>query len=391
LFDSVEPNSQLKLYEYLDESKRQYEIAKREFMYKNYDSLFDLFNKRILTEGRKIQMFTSMKSLIEKLFSHPMLRKILQFQTVLLGTDPSKTPGLYRLMNYVDFDLGIWYPHGGISKLPESLSSIASKHGTNIYTNSPVRKIIVTDDGRATGVELEDGTVHTADIVVSNADIHFTEQKLLDEKWRDHSEKYWESKTLAPSAFIMYIGTSKQFPSLTHHNLLFTKDWNKNFKEVFGGTTFPSDPSLYVCTPSKTDDTVAPQGKENIFVLVPISPYVAYTDTDLEQWKEYTLEKMEKEMGMSGLRESIEHMRIYCTKDFAHDYNSFKGSALGLAHTLTQTAFFRANNVSQKVQNLYFVGAGTNPGIGMPICMISAEMAYKRIEGITDPEPLKSL
>lgn len=390
LFESIEPGSSVKLAEYLDESKRQYEIAKKEFMYKNYDSIFDFFTKRVMQEGRKLEIWNTMKRIIDRTFNSEILRKVMQFQMVLLGTAPKDAPGIYRLMNHVDFDLGVWYPDKGIYELPRAISQIAEKYGTQIHLNSGVAKIII-ENKKAVGVMLDSGEEIRADMVISNADMHYTEQTLLGEENSDRKDSYWRKKKMAPSALILYLGVDKKFESLSHHNLLFSKDWDLNFKQIFDSPIFPEDPSIYVCAPSKTDTSVAPEGKENLFVLVPIASGLEYDDTKLNGWADTVLQILEKHMGMDGLREHIEYKKIYCVKDFEKDYNSYRGSALGLAHTLTQSALWRPNNISKKVKDLYFVGANTNPGIGMPICVISAETVYKRIMGITDPEPLQNL
>jgi phytoene desaturase len=196
---------------------------------------------------------------------------------------------------------------------------------------------------------------------------------------------------MAPSAFIIYLGISEKLPSLTHHNLLFSEDWRKNFDDIYKHPNLPDEPSLYVCAPSVSDAAVAPEDKENLFVLVPIASDLKISDEERERYADRVLELIETEMNVPILREKIEFKRIYTVENFAADYNSFKGSALGLAHTLRQTAIFRPKNYSKKVKNLYYVGAGVNPGIGTQICLISAELAYKRVHGIKDAAPLSSL
>jgi len=389
-FESLEPGSGEKLKEHLKRGGFQYKISKQEFMYKNYDSIFDFVNKRVMTEGRKLPLFSSMSTIVNKLFSNELLQKVLQYQTVLLGTSPYNTPGIYSLMNYVDFVDGIWYPKGGIYELIKALVTIAKKNNVTMRTEVPVSNILIVD-GVAKGVRLESGEEITADIVISNADYEHTETKLMDEKYREHSTQYWESRTLAPSAFIMYLGVDGLAPSLTHHNLLFSADWNKNFAQIFDTPQWPDSPSIYVCKPSETDPTVAPHGTENLFVLVPIASGLPYTEVQMKEYGDKVLSIMERVMEVPDLTKRIIYRRDYCVKDFERDYNSYKGTALGPAHTLMQTAFFRPNNISKKVKNLYYVGAYTNPGIGMPVCMISAQLVYKRIEGIKDPSPLTEL
>jgi phytoene desaturase len=294
------------------------------------------------------------------------------------------------MMNYVDFGEGVWYPEGGIHKVIEALEAIAQKYGVTIRTSAPVASIRV-EKGEAKGITLENGESIDADIVISNADIEFTDQKLLAKEYREHSPRYWNSRLMAPSALILYLGVDGKLPGLLHHNLVFSENWPENFEQIFKKPTWPTDPSLYVCMPSKTDASVAPAGSENLFVLVPIAAGLDYTEEFVEKYTDFVIQQMQENMQIPDLASRITYKRIYSVKDFGSDYNAFKGTALGMAHSLGQTAIFRPNNINRKVKNLFYVGAGTNPGIGMPTCLISAELAYKRVEQINDPSPLKQL
>ena len=389
-FDRIEPGAGEKLRAYLRQSEYQYEVATQHFMYKNYDTIFDFFNKQVLTEGQKLSVFSKMHDFVSKFFRSPKLRQIMEYTMVFLGTSPYEAPALYNLMSHMDFNQGVFYPKGGFYELITALSAIAEKNGANLRSNAEVGQILV-ERGKARGVRLLSGEEIEADIVISNADMIFTETKMLEKKWQTYSEKYWNKRILAPSAFILYLGISEKLPSLTHHNLLFSEDWRQNFDDIYKNPTLPAEPSLYVCAPSVTDREVAPQGKENLFVLVPIASGLSISETEKQNYAEQVLQLMEKEMDLPNLREKIEYMRIYTVENFAEDYHSFKGSALGLAHTIWQTAIFRPKNQSKKVSNLFYVGANTSPGIGTQICLISAELVYKRIHGIKSAEPLKSL
>lgn len=392
IFETIEKGSARKLEEYLKYSKYGYEIAKSEFMYKNYDSIFDFLTPRIAIEGTKLRVFSKMHTYVKKFFKSPILQKIIEYQLVFLGSSPYNTPALYNIMNHIDFNMGVFYPEGGIYEIPKSLERIALKNGATIRTSSPVAKILVDDKTSKTkGVQLASGETIEADIVISNADMHHTETFLLDVKYQERNEKSWDKKVMAPSAFMLYLGINKKIPELLHHTLLFSKDWETNFKQIFDTPMFPTDPSLYICSPSKNDPSVAPEGMENVFVLVPIASGLDYTDSDLEVYKEKILDTIAKELKLDNFKESIIFSRTFCVKDFYSMYNAYKGTALGLAHTLTQTALFRPNNYSKKVKNLYYAGAGTNPGIGVPICLISGELVYKRIERIKNSHPLTSL
>jgi phytoene desaturase len=388
--EAIEPGCGAALKQYLDLSKFQYEIALDGFVYKNYDSIFDFFNKQTLIQGRKLHVFEKMNQYVERYFTTDEMQKIMEYQLVFLGSSPYDTPALYNIMSHIDFNMGVYYPQGGIHEIPKALVRIGAKHGATYHTNSPVARVL-TEGGKAVGVRLEGGEEHRADLVVCNAPIHHVETKLLATHEREHNDAYWESRTLAPSAFILYLGVKGRIPSLTHHNLLFSRDWRTNFAEIFDHPVWPTDPSLYVCAPSVTDPTVAPPDCENLFVLVPMAPGMTATEGELQAYAEKTLATMEKEMDIPHLRERIAYQRIFWARDFISNYNTFKGTALGLAHTMKQTAILRPNNISKKVKNLYYAGANTNPGIGMPICLISAELAYKRIVGDRSAGHLRGL
>ncbi len=389
-FEAIEPGAGEKLRAYLKQSQYQYEVATQHFMFKNYDTIFDFLNRSVMTEGRKLSVFSKMHSFVSRFFKTKKLHQVMEYTMVFLGTSPYEAPALYNLMSHMDFNQGVFYPQGGFYELIRALARIAEKNGATLRTNSSVAEILVTD-GKAGGVRLETGEVIDADIVISNADLWFTETQLLPKASQTLKEKYWKKRTMAPSAFIIYLGISEKLPSLTHHNLLFSEDWRKNFDDIYKHPNLPEEPSLYVCAPSVSDATVAPEGKENLFVLVPIASDLKIGDEERERYADQVLELIETEMNVPNLREKIEFKRIYTVENFAADYNSFKGSALGLAHTMRQTAIFRPKNYSKKVKNLYYVGAGVNPGIGTQICLISAELAYKRVHGIKDAAPLPSL
>lgn len=389
-FERLSPGAAQALDKYLLNAKTAYEISKQWFLYRNYDSIFDFFNKQTLLEGRKLSVFSSMHAYVSKFFSDEHLQKVIEYQLVFLGSSPYNTPALYSLMNHIDFDMGVFYPQGGITQIIRALERIALKHGVTFKTNLPVHQIRV-EGGKATGVLLGNGQFVDADLVVSNADYAFTEKFLLDDAHRTYDAKYWDSRVLAPSGLIMYLGIKGRLSMLQHHNLIFSKDWKKNFDEIFDHPQWPTDPSLYVCAPSVTDPTVAPADHENLFALVPIPSGLTYTPEELLAYENKILRTISEVCEIPDLEERIVYRQSFCVRDFESRYNSLKGTALGLAHTIRQTAFFRPNNISKKVKELYYVGAGTNPGIGMPICLISAETAYKRIKGITDPQPLKGM
>ena len=263
------------------------------------------------------------------------------------------------------------------------------KHGVNYLTNSPVSNIIV-EKAIAKGVQLQDGSIIEADAVISNADLWFTETQLLEKRYQTYPQKYWDTRILSPSAFIMYLGLDRKIDILSHHNLRFGEDWKQNFTELFDRPQLPNDPSYYICKPTETDPELAPVGTDNLFVLVPIPPGLTLTESDKSSYREKIFGLMKKDLDLPDIEDYIVHERCFWSDDFKRDYNAFKGTALGLAHTLKQT-LKRPYNYSKNVKNLYYVGAGTSPGIGMPICLISAELVYKRIMKIKESRPLARL
>ncbi len=248
-FDSIEAGAGEKLKAYLKQSEYQYHVATQHFMYKNYDSIFDFFNKRVMTEGQKLSVFSKMHTFVSRFFATKKLQQIMEYTMVFLGTSPYEAPALYNLMSHMDFNQGVFYPKGGFYELINALVAVAEKNGAIIRNNAEVSEIVV-ENGKAKSVKLSDGEEIEADIVISNADMWFTETKLLDKRSRTHSEKYWNKRIMAPSAFIMYLGVNKKIPSLIHHNLFFSRDWRKNFRRYLQGSE-ASRRTIALCLRSK--------------------------------------------------------------------------------------------------------------------------------------------
>lgn len=387
LFERFEPGSYARFTQYLDEAKRIYDLSKQFFIYRNYDSLRDMVSRDLMAQRPSPRLFASLHAYVSRVVKDDTLQKILEYQLVFLGNSPYNAPALYMLMNHIDFDLGVFYPQGGMGKIVEALVTIGKKHSVTYRVDAPVQRIEV-QDYQARGVTLASGESIAADMVVSNADMWHTDTQLLGEH-ASRDKTYWEKRVMAPSAFILYLGVRGSIPSLIHHNLLFSHDWKQSFAEIFDAPQWPSDPSLYVCVPSKTDASVAPDGYENVFVLIPTACDLRATDEQLHAFEDRILETIETHMNAKNLCENIIFKQRFWGKDFAQRYESFRGSALGLAHTLMQSAVWRPNNTHPTISNLFFVGAGTNPGIGVPMCLISAQNTYKRIVGDTSVGPLQ--
>ncbi len=390
-FESIEQGSGESLEKYVSRAKGTYLTAIDSFLYTNFNGVKGFTKPSILKSGPFMASVAtqSIDNYVSKYFEDQRLKQILEYPMVFLGASPYNAPALYHLMSYMDFEEGVFYPKGGIYNVIDSLIGIAKKLGVNMITSAPVKKIIVKDK-RATAIELMSGEVIKSDIVISNADLHFTETKLLDASHQSYPAKYWGKRTAGPSALLYYIGVKGSLPQLEHHNLYFTKDWKKNFKEIFETKDWPTPASIYVCKPSATDNSVAPKGHENIFILVPLPARDMSKSERTKLVKQY-YEQFKHVIGEPDLDSRIVYKQTYTPTDFTNDYNSWQGSALGLSHTLRQSALFRPRNKSKKVNNLYYVGGNTIPGVGLPMCLISAELIVKHLSNDRSSSPLTKL
>ena len=376
MFEAYETGSAAKLKQFLNEAAYKYEVGMRDYVTKPSLSILEFVDTRILTSMFRLQMFSSISTSIRKLFSHPQLIQLLEFPVLFLGATPQNTPALYSLMNYADMALGTWYPMGGMHKIVEAMLALAEEKGVDIQLNQEVTQIYVPN-GHATKVITKD-TEYEADVVVGGADYHHVEQKLLAKHLRRYDEKYWDKRTMAPSSLLFYLGVDKKLKNLKHHNLFFDTDFEQHAAEIYEDPQWPSKPLFYVCVPSVTDASVAPEGKENVFVLIPTAPDLEDNEEIRERYYHIVMDRLEKLTGQK-VRDSVIYKRSFAHSDFVSDYNSFKGNAYGLANTLMQTAFLKPKLKSKKVKNLYFTGQLTTPGPGVPPSLISGQVVANEI------------
>ena len=377
LFDRLEEDGAEKLQKYLDQAQDKYEYLLDGLMYEDLSGILSMFNPKLIAAGWKLSILSNIDGLTKKYFDSERARKILQYSIVFLGGNPKNTPALYSMISHIDFNLGVWYPYGGLGKIVEALESLCNEFNVQINTGVEVTGLNV-EDKKITSVDTKDGNYQT-EVVVSNADYPHSEMDLLQEKYQQYPKDYWEDKTIAPSAFVMYLGLNKKLDNLTHHNVILDHDWVQHFEQIFKEPSWPDKPAYYLCCPSRKDDTVAPPGHENIFVTVPISPGIEDTPEIREEYYNKMIKHMEKVIG-EPLADSVVVKRIFSLNDFANDYNAYKGTAVGLTHTFRQSAFFRPRHTSKKVDNLYYTGQYTHPGIGVPMALIASEIVADLVE-----------
>jgi phytoene desaturase len=402
LFESIQRKSGPRLERYLESAGRTYDLARRYFLYTSFARIGPLFNREVVRHLPHLArlLLRPLSSLVASTVKDDRLRKILGYPAVFLGASPYTAPSMYHLMSHLDLEEGVLYPIGGFARVIQSIADLGRAEGVTIIPSAKVTRIVV-EGGIATGVEYVDARKHkhtlSADLVVSAADLHHSETELLEPAQQTYPQSYWDKATPGPSAVLLYLGVRGELPELEHHTLLFAKDWRKGFDAIFGADQHvPVPASLYICKPSGVDSEVAPDGHESIFVLVPVPADVGLGiggsngkgGKQVEAVADVVIEQIAQWTGIPDFASRITLRRTVGPGDFASDLNAWRGTALGPAHILKQSALFRARNKSKKVKNLYFVGGSTTPGVGLPMCLISAEVLLKRITGDTTTTPL---
>ncbi len=369
LFEAYEDGAAEALEGYLEQSRENYEIGMEHFVYEDRSRFRDFLDPSLVRYARGLTLLGNMQDHVEKYFDHPKLQQVMQYTLVFLGGSPHNTPALYNLMSHVDFNLGVFYPEGGIAGVVDGLAELGDDLGVEYITGDPITAI--RGQRGAFTVESESGQ-YEADIVVSDADYAHTEQELLPPAKRQYDAEYWESRTYAPSAFMLYLGVEGDVPELAHHTLVLPADWDPHFHQIFEEPAWPDDPAYYVSVTSETDDTVAPDGHSAVVMLVPIAPGLEDDEATRREYREHMLADLADQTG-EDLRDRIVFEETFAVSDYQEYYNSIEGTALGLAHTLRQTAVFRPSHRSSELEGLYFTGSYTTPGIGVPMTVIGGE------------------
>lgn len=376
MFESYEKGSAVNLRKFLAEAEYKYNVGMGEFVHKPSLSVFEFMDIRILKSMFRLQMFTSMSKHVNQLFKNKKLIQLLEFPVLFLGATPENTPAMYSLMNYADMTLGTWYPMGGMHKIIEGMVSLAKEMGVKIKLNQEVTQINL-EKNSVVSLSTKTDTFQT-DVVVGAADYHHVEQHLIPKSHRIYSESYWQKRTMAPSSLLFYLGINKKLKNLKHHNLFFDEDFKHHAYQIYENPAWPDAPLFYVCIPSITDDSVAPEGCENVFLLVPVAPGLEDSEEIRERYYDLIMERLE-DLTEQNIREAVVYKRSFAHRDFEKDYHAFRGNAYGLANTLLQTAFLKPKMKSSKIDNLYYAGQLTTPGPGVPPSLISGQVVAKEI------------
>lgn len=377
LFESAEPGAGRQLDLFIKEAAYKYAIGINKLVHKPGLSISEFIDWDVISGFFRLDVFSSIKKHIARHFTDPRLRQLMEFPVLFLGALPEDTPALYSLMNYADIIGGTWYPEGGMYSVVNGMYTLADELGVKFHFDETVQQIVL--DKHAARTVLTDKNEYAADVVIGGADYHFIESNLLPEDHRSYSPAYWDKKLMAPSCLLYYVGINKKLKNVRHHSLFFDVDFERHAREIYTTHSWPVDPLFYVSVSSVTDDTVAPEGHENLVFLVPVAAgLTGDTDELREKYFAQIVTRFEARTG-EPIRDSIVFKKTFAYSDFLNEYNSFKGNAYGLANTLSQTAIFRPSCRSKKIKNLFYAGQLTVPGPGVPPSLISGEVAAREV------------
>lgn len=376
LFEKLETGSAEKLDSFLADAEYKYNVGMTEFVWKPGHSIMEFADFRVVQSLFKLQMLSSISTQIDKLFKNEKIRNILKFPVLFLGATPENTPALYSLMNYADLKLGTWYPMGGMHKITEAFVTIAKSQGVKFMTDNKV--ISIDCEGRKAKSLTTSTGVYNVDYLVAGGDYHHVDQTLLPSKYKNYDADYWDKRVMAPSSLLFYVGLNTKLSGVQHHNLYFDKDFSIHAHEIYTEPKWPSQPLFYMCCPSVTDTNVAPEGSENVFLLMPLAPNVEDNEEIREKYFNIILDRLNQVSGLD-LKPNIVFKRSFCVNDFISEYNSFKGNAYGLANTLMQTAFLKPKLKNKHLDNFYYTGQLTTPGPGVPPSIISGQVVASEI------------
>ena len=376
--EAIEPGSFGGFLRYLHEGYLNYKLSLTHIVKRDFRSPLEFFNPHNLWLFLKLKVLRRHYANVGNYFHDRRLKAAFTFQDMYVGLSPYQAPAIYSLLQYTELADGVWFPMGGMYRVVEELMDIAQKWDVQFIYNATVAQVNV-DGRKATGVTLADDRRIPADIIVANADLPYVYRNLLP----DHGEAdRLERKKYTCSTLMFYWGVDKQYPQLGTHNLFMGGDYRQSFDRIFQDLTLPDSPSFYVHAPVRVDPSLAPQGHDSLTAVVPVGHI---GDVRRQDWgtlqtraRRTVLQRLAK-IGASDLDEHLKFEVSFGPQDWRSRYNLVKGSTHGLSHTLMQMGYLRPRNQHHRYRNLYFVGASTHPGNGLPTVLVSARLAAERI------------
>ena len=375
--EEIEPGASAQLDLFLAQAKYKYQVGIHNLVKRPSRSLMEFASLGLMKDMMRMDIFQSMSSHVRKFFKSEKIIRLMEFPVLFLGETAENIPALYSLMNYADIALGTWYPKGGMHEIIKGMVALAEEKGVKIRYNAEVEEIEI-ERGDARRVRLTTGEKIPADVVIAGADYHHVDKHLVNPKYSNYSEEYWNTRVLAPSSLLFYLGINKKLKNLLHHNLFFDEPLGPHADAIYTNPRWPEAPLFYACVPSVTDDTVAPENMENLFLLIPLAPDLEDSEETRAKYYDIIMDRLEKISGQE-IRSHVIFKRSYAHSDFKSDYHAYKGNAYGLANTLKQTALLKPSLKNKKVSNLFYTGQLTVPGPGVPPSLISGYVVANEV------------
>jgi len=377
--ETVEPTAFTGFLAYIAEGAKHYKLSLEKFVGRNFYNIFQYFSLKNLPLIFQLKALQKHYNNTGRFFKDERLKAAFTFQNMYLGLSPYDAPATYSLLQYTELAEGVWYPIGGMYAGIQALVEVAEKLGVKFIYRAPVKKL-ETNDKNVLGAILEDGRTFSADIFVGNADLPYIYKELLPDLVE---AKKLDEKLYTCSTIMFYWGVDKRYPQIQHHNILLGGDYKASFDQIFEDHDLPESPSFYVHAPARSDPAAAPKEQDTLYVLVPVGHLDAASEQDwderIRRARHTVLERLSKDMSIDDLQEHIKFETVYQPKVWKERFNLEKGAAFGLSHNFWQVGFLRPQNRHKKYKNLYFAGASTHPGTGLPIVLLSAKLTTERI------------
>ncbi|GCF94212.1 dehydrosqualene desaturase [Enterococcus florum] len=369
-------------FAFLADIYKRYLVAKEAFIMRSFRSFWDFYNPKSLLNGLKLKTFGDAYSSISKFVKDDRLRKSLAFQTLYIGISPYQGPSLYTIIPMIELLYGVYFMKGGMYTLAQGLEKVFKELGGELHCNAEIQEIVFKDK-RAIGIRLDHQLIE-ADAIVCGADFPYAMKELVpNEADRGkYTDKKIDQMEYSCSCFLMYLGLDKKYEVDALHSIYFAKDFKKNISDIFDDGRLPEDPSYYLYVPSLLDPSLAREDHEALYVLVPVpelSKFSNWNEQTIQQYRNYVIQKIQKETNFTDLKEHIVFEEHYTPVDFAEKFNAYRGATFGLKPTLRQSNYYRPHNKFDDAEGLYFCGSSTHPGAGVPIVMQSAKLAVEEL------------
>lgn len=380
--ENISPEDTQGYFAFLADIYQRYTIAKEAFITKSFRGFWDFYNPKSLWAGIRLRTFSDAYTSISKFVKDDRLRKSLAFQTLYIGVSPYQGPSLYTIIPMIELFYGVYFIEGGMYTLATSLARLFEELGGKIVYETSVDEILI-DNKIAKGVRIGKEQV-MADAIVCGADFPYAMKELIpDERKRGkYTNKKIAKFEYSCSCFLMYLGLNKKYPEEHLHSIYFAEDFKQNVDDLFERGKLPDDPSFYLYRPSLMDDSLAPEGQEGLYVLVPVpelSKYEKWTEQTMQAYRQKIIRLLKEKTIFKDIDEHIVSETLITPKDFSERFNAYNGATFGLKPTLKQSNYYRPHNKFSAAENLYFCGSSTHPGAGVPIVMQSAKLAVEEL------------